>query len=114
MNQVCRAGKIKITPEMRRTVFLMAFAGHPGKDIALMIDMNKNTFDKKKARDTALRSAYDAGRHYYFEWVKLKRCEHKYLGKPKIKGNHIGLIPLFETKKTFHEIMMASYIPPSL
>ena len=97
---------------MRRTVFLMAFAGHPQTDIALMIGMNKNTFDKRKVRDTALQTAYTAGRHYYFQWVKFKRYEHKMLKKPKIKGNHIGLIPLFETKTTFHDIMMTPYIPP--
>lgn len=102
----------EITPEMRRITFKMAFAGHPQKDICLMLEMSVKTFATKKAQDKDLTQAYVTGRHYYFEWVKLQRYSHKLLGKPKIKGTHIGLIPFFDFKKTFREIMLTPYRPP--
>lgn len=103
----------EITPEMRRTTFKMAFQGHRQKDICLILGMSIDTFKLKKAQDKDLNQAYAAGVHYYFEWVKLQRYTHKILGKPKIKGSHIGLIPFFDLKKTFREIMLTPYRPPA-
>ncbi len=104
--------EIKVTAEMRRTVFMMAFKGHFQEDICLAIDMNKHTFDKKKTRDPLLAKAYSDGVHYYYEWVKLKRYENKLAKRPKIKGRHIGLIPFFNYKNTIDEILALPYYPP--
>ncbi len=95
----------------------MAFAGYNQKDICAVLGFSVNAFHVKRRDDAALDNAYKAGVHYYLEWVKLKRYENRIYNAPnapKIRGNNIGLIPGFFTKKTLNEIMMIPYTPPPL